>query len=100
MEDEDEKKKKLENGTIKLTSFIDNGVIQRGNSTVQEAAQYPPFHFGSVKNGMFLNTLTGTNITINKQRFKLNSNLEACQFINVMLVEWSSDLAEQLFLSL
>lgn len=52
LEDEEEKKK-LENGTTKLTSFIDNGSIQMSNSTTQEAAQYPPLHFDTVKNGMF-----------------------------------------------
>lgn len=52
MKDEEEKKK-LENGTTELTSFIDNGTIQMSDSTTQEAAQYPPLHFDTVKNGMF-----------------------------------------------
>lgn len=50
MKDEEERKK-LENGTTELTSFIDNGTVQMSDSTTQE--QYPPLHFDTVKNGMF-----------------------------------------------
>ncbi|XP_005914731.1 patatin-like phospholipase domain-containing protein 2 isoform X1 [Haplochromis burtoni] len=61
MKDEEEKKK-LENGTTQLTSFIDNGTIQMSDSTTQEAAQYPPLHFDTVKNVLLSNVMTYLNM--------------------------------------